>query len=84
MMLYFRRKALLDALNILEEKEQNTVIYITPPTNSNGDITDEDSGDENSGGLIDNLSKNQLEAEAELDEQSETEEDEENTPLVNI
>ena len=38
-------------------------IYIEPPE---GALTDEDSGDEDGGGLIDNLSKNQLRATAEL------------------
>ena len=37
-------------------------LFITPPS---GDVTDEDSGDEDAGGLVDNLSRRQLQAECE-------------------
>ena len=38
-------------------------VFITLP---GGDLTDEDSGDEDGGGMLDNLSSRQLQAEAEV------------------
>ena len=38
-------------------------VFITPPR---GDLTDEDSGDEDGGGMLDNLSSHQLQAKAEV------------------
>ena len=38
-------------------------VFITPP---GGDLTDEDSGDEDGGGMLDNLSSRQFQDEAEV------------------
>ena len=53
-----------DVLSAFEEKKTSAMAmaYIKP---NNGGITDEDSADENDGGLVDNLSGNQLNAVAE-------------------
>jgi len=50
---------------VINEEENVEVqdIFIAPPPPN--ELTDEDSGDENSGGLLDNLPRNQLMSEAE-------------------
>jgi hypothetical protein len=65
----FRRGfTLQDALNILEANDEDGLdvegIFIAPPESAV--LTDEDSGDEESGGLVDNLSGKQLLAAAEI------------------
>lgn len=48
---------------MIEDGQFDTAdVYITPP---DGEATDEDSGDEDGGGMVDNLSRDQLRAEAE-------------------
>ena len=50
-------------ISILEAEDgpiEDPIVFITPP--ANGDITDEDSGNEDEGGFADNLSGNQLRA----------------------
>ena len=53
-----------DVLSALEEEETSAmaIVFIEP---NDGRITDEDSADEDDGGLVDNLSGNQLNAMAE-------------------
>lgn len=71
---YCRRRALLDAITLLEEKNVNKWIFIEPPTNFE---TDEDSGDED-GGMLDNLNKNQLQVPAVIEDES----DDEDTKVI--
>ena len=54
----------LNVLSALEEEETSAtaIVYLEP---NNGGITDEDSADEDNGGLVDNLSGNQLNTVAE-------------------
>lgn len=53
-----------DVLNQLEEDGVfNAAVYITPP--GDGQLSDEDSGEEDGGGQVHNLSRRQLQAEAE-------------------
>lgn len=63
-MLYFSRGFTLDeALHILLDENENLLnenLYIQPPEPNI--LTDEDSADEDAGGLVDNLSGNQLRA----------------------
>ncbi len=66
---HFRRGfTLQDALNLLDANEEVgrevEQIFIAPPESAV--LTDEDSGDEDSGGLVDNLSGKQLLATAEI------------------
>lgn len=71
---FFRGMTLHDVLSILEEEEPDNhkavEISILPPVNCNGDITDEDSGDEEHCSL-NNLPATQLQAEAEIQVQDE-------------
>lgn len=63
---FFRSYSLQDVVAIIEEMDDEDDfegIYIEPP---NGNISDEDSAEEDEGGLIDNLSSKQLQANAEL------------------
>ena len=62
MCIVFRFISCHEILSILEGKDLSADIYIEP---NDGDITDEDSADEDDGGLLDNLSGNQLNAPAE-------------------
>jgi YD repeat-containing protein len=58
-----RRYTVHDVLSIIESGEFDRAdVFITPPS---GEITDEDSADEDSGGLVDNLSRRQLQADCE-------------------
>ena len=53
-----------DVVGMVENGEFVEVdVFITPP---GGDLTDEDSSDEDGGGMLDNLSSRQLQAEAEV------------------
>ena len=53
-----------EAINIAYDDDNVQDIYIEPP--EQGFVTDEDSGEEDAGGLIDNLSGSQLRSQAEL------------------
>ena len=64
-----------DALSQKNETDQ-IKMTVLPPTNATGNITDEDSGNEDGLGTINNLSESMLLASAELDhERSTTTED---------
>ncbi|KAG8232458.1 hypothetical protein J437_LFUL012104 [Ladona fulva] len=60
--------SLEEALRILAEDEDSEVevadVFISPPEGN--ELTDEDSADEDKGGLVDNLTGRQLQAEAEI------------------
>lgn len=58
-----RGQALIDLLDETDD-ELDTDIYIFPPDNATGEVTDEDSGDEEGSGNIDNLPGSMLRAEA--------------------
>lgn len=63
--LFFRREKLYDLINsVLEEEDDVEALYIEPPEPNIE--SDEDSGDEDRGGVIDNLTARQLTAAAEL------------------
>ena len=49
------RKALIDAIEAIEATNA-TAIYITPPVGASGEVTDEDSGEEDGGGNLNNFS----------------------------
>ena len=51
------------------------IIPILPPENATGNITDEDSGDEDGGGTINNLPGSMLSAPAVFEEDEDTEND---------
>lgn len=62
---FFRNYSLQDVVAMIEETDEEaevTGIFIEPP---HGNVSDEDSAEEDSGGLIDNLSSKQLQANAE-------------------
>lgn len=61
---FFRNYSLEDVVAMIEETEETEVtgIFIEPP---HGNVSDEDSAEEDNGGLIDNLSSMQLQANAE-------------------
>ena len=70
-------------LNRVESQISNSSSYnitITPPNNATGDVTDEDSGDEDGGGLVNNFPGSMLIAPATLED--EVSQDEEEVELV--
>lgn len=61
----FRSYTVHEVVQMIEDETgpfMHADVYITPPENA--DVSDEDSGDEDEPGVIDNLSANQLRAEA--------------------
>ena len=68
-----------DALSHKNEDDQ-IKITVLPPTNATGNITDEDSGDEDSLGTINNLPGSMLLASAELDHERSTTTEDDNEP----
>ena len=72
----FRRLALLEAIERLEAGSRNRVIYIQPPVGATGEVTDEDSGDEDGGGTVGNLHGRLLQSEVELADSTSSSEEE--------
>ena len=55
-------------------------INVLPPTNANGNITDEESGDEDGSGTINNLTGSMLLTSAKLDHERSTTTEDDNEP----
>ena len=68
-----------DTLSHKNEGDQ-IKINVLPPTNATGNITDEESGDEDGSGTINNLTGNMLLASAKLDHKRSTTTEDDNEP----